>query len=289
MWRGWIVESTPVQSRAKSRGRTAKLERPAILETGSIIAAALASSAPAGAVSPVSGTWVAELGSQQGLPSDRYVVKDGIYSCESCQPRRRYPADGRPHAVAGAPGTSESVAIVDGAAISTRIVQPDLDRTTRMRVARDGRTATYVSIDRRRGISGPLRTEYLARRVAPGPTGSHAVSGTWQGVRYVSVPVRLRTTILTERGDALSYWSGSGYSYTARYGGPFVPIEGPYDGGISVSVRKDGPYRVVETRRRGSRDVQVRTYAVAPDGRRMEMATTDLATGTTFRVTARRR
>jgi hypothetical protein len=261
-----------------------------VLRAGSLAAGAalLASASPVGRSDPVSGAWVADLDSQQGLPTDVYVVKDGFYSCERCQPPRRYPADGRMRPVPGAPGTSESVAIVDEAAISTRIVQPDLDRTTRMRVARDGRTATYVSIDRRRGISGPLRTEYLARRTASGPAGSHAVSGAWRGVRYVSVPVRLRTTILTERGDALSYRSGSGYSYTARYGGPFVPIEGPNEGGLSVSVRKDGPYRVVETRRRGSRDVQVRTYTIARDGRRMEMATTDLATGTTFRVTARR-
>jgi hypothetical protein len=217
-----------------------------------------------------------------------YVVKDGLYSCDSCEPRRRPPADGRLRPVPGAPGTSESVAIVDRTTLSTRIVQPDLDRTTRMRVARGGRTATYVSIDRRPGIRGPLRTEYLARRVAPGPAGSHAVSGTWKGVRYVSVPVELRTTILTERGDTLSYRTGTGYSYTARYGGPFVPIEGPYDGSLSVAVRKDGPFRVVETRRRGGRDVQVRTYAVARDGRRLEMATTDLATGTTFRVAARK-
>jgi hypothetical protein len=263
-----------------------EVRSPAMLALSALAAAA--PSSPARPDGPISGTWIADLGSQQGLPTDIYVVRDGIYSCESCEPRRRYPADGRLRAVPGAPGTRESAAIVDKATLSTRIVQPDLDRTTRMRVSRDGRTATYVSIDRRRGVSGPLRTEYLARRAAPGPEGSHAVSGTWKGVRYVSVPVQLRTTMLAERGDTLSYRSGSGYSYTARYGGPFVPIEGPYDGSLSVSVRRDGPFRVVETRRRGGRDVQVRSYVLAADGRRMEMATTDLATGTTFRVTARK-
>ncbi|HEX8127335.1 MAG TPA: hypothetical protein VF548_17300 [Allosphingosinicella sp.] len=265
------------------------MERLAIVGTASLVAAVLASAAPARPEPPFSGTWVADLRTQQGLPTDLYVVKDGIYSCDSCEPRRRYPADGRLRPVPGAAGISESAAIVDRATLSTRIVQPDLGRTTRMRVAGDGKTATYVSVDRRRGISGPLRTEYLAERVAPGPAGSHAVSGAWKGVRYVSVPVQLRTTILTERGETLSYRTGTGYSYTARYGGPFVPIKGPYDGSLSVSVRKDGPNRVVETRRRGGRDVQARTYTVASDGQRMEMATTDLATGTTFRVAARRR
>jgi hypothetical protein len=251
-------------------------------------AAALVSGGPAGPASPITGTWVADLGSQQGLPTDVYLIRDGIYSCESCTPPRRYPADGRLRPVEGTPGVSEAATIVDSRILSTRIVQPDLDRVTRMKVARDGRSATYVSIDRRRGIKGPLRTEYLARRAGPAPAGAHAASGTWRGVRYVSVPIQLRTTILEDRGDALSYRTGTGYSYTARYGGPFAPIEGPYDGSLSVSVRRDGLYRLTETRRRGSRDVQVRTYSATRDGR-MEIATTDVATGGTFRVTARRR
>ena len=251
-------------------------------------AAAWLAAAPASAESPLSGTWVADLGSQQGLPTDVYEVKDGIYSCESCVPPRRYPADGRMRSVAGSANASEAVTIVDSRTLSTRIVQPDLVRTTRMRVAPDGRTARYVSTDRRRGIRGLLRTEYLAGRAAAGPAGAHAASGSWRGIRYVSVPVQLRTTILTDGGSGLIYRSGSGYSYSARYGGEFVPIRGPYDGGLSVSVRKAGPNRVVETRRRDGKDVQVRTYTVARGGRRMEIATADLATGTTFRITARK-
>jgi hypothetical protein len=252
-------------------------------------AAALGSSAPEKRDSPLTGLWVADLSSQQGLPTDVYVVSGGTYSCESCTPKRRYPADGRLRPVAGSPGASESVAIVDSRTISTRILQPGLARTTRMRVSRDGRTARYESIDRRSGISEPLRTEYAAERTAAGPAGAHAVSGTWRGIRYVSVPLLLRTTSLTDSGGGLAYRTGTGFTYDARYGGEFVPILGPYDGSLSVSVRKVDPYRVLETRRRGNVDVQVRTYTVAPDGRRMEIATTDKATGLTFRVTARRR
>jgi hypothetical protein len=254
-----------------------------------VAAAFLVCAAPEGRESPLTGHWVADLGSQQGLPTDIYRVSGGTYSCESCTPRRRYRADGRLRPVAGSPGVSESVAIVDSRTISTRIVQPGLVRTTRMRVARGGRTARYVSTDRRAGTSGLLRTEYVAQRTASGPAGSHAVSGTWRGVRYVSVPVQLRTTMLTDSGEGLAYRTGIGFFYDAPYSGVFVPILGPYDGSLSVSVRKVDANRAVETRRRGSADVQVRTYTVVRDGRRMEIATTDAATGVTFKVTARRR
>lgn len=249
---------------------------------------ALLSAAPAPRTMPLSGTWVADLDTQQGLPTDVYLLRDGTYSCESCIPRRRYPADGTLRAVSELPQVSESVRIVDARTISTQIVQRDLTRTTLMRVARDGRTATYVSTDRRVGIQGTLRTEYLARRTASGPTGSHAASGTWQGVRYVSVPVQLRTIVLTDRGDLLSYRSGSGYSYAARYGGTFEALSGPYDGGVTVAVRRIDRHRVVETRRRGGNAVQIRTYTVSTDGRSMEIATTDLTTNSTFRATSRR-
>ncbi|HEX8643961.1 MAG TPA: hypothetical protein VF702_08620 [Allosphingosinicella sp.] len=232
------------------------------------------------------GTWIADLTSQQGLPTDVYSLRDGAYRCASCVPAREHPADGRMHAVAQ--NLSEAVTIVDARTIATFIVQPEFSRTTTMRVARDGRTATYVSVDWRRGIQGPLRTTYVARRVAAGPPGSHSVSGSWQGVRYVSVPIQLRTTTLVESATGLSYRTGSGYFYTAAYEGPFVPVGGPYDGSILVSVRKDSSHRLVERRRRGGTDIEVRTYTLAPDGRSMEIATTNLATNTTFRITARR-
>ena len=254
-----------------------------------LLAAALLSATASPQRNPLTGTWVADLDSQQGLPTDVYLIRDGTYSCESCAPPRNYPADGRLRPVASSPAVAEAATIVDSRTLSTRIVQPDLTRTTTMRIARDGQTATYVSIDRRVGIQGTLRTEYLARRTASGPAGSHAASGTWQGIRYVSVQVQLRTTVLIDGGDQLSYRSGTGFSYTASFGEEFVPISGPYDGSISVSVRRLDPYRLVETRRRGSDNIQVRTYTVARDGRSMEIATTNLASNTTFRVTARRR
>lgn len=253
-----------------------------------LVAAALLATAPA-QDRPLTGTWIDDLDSQQGLATDIYLLRDGVYRCESCVPRREYPADGTLRPVSESPRILESVRIVDARTIVTQIVQPGVTRTTRMRVARDGQTARYVSIDRRDGIRGTLRTEYLARRSAAGPAGAHAVSGNWQGLRYVAVPVQLRTTILADHGDGLSYRTGTGFAYTARYDGGYAPIAGPYDGSVSVMIRRLDARRLVETRRRGGADIQMRIYTVAPDGRTMEIATTNLATHSTFRITSRRR
>lgn len=261
------------------------------MKRATILVAALPLLAAASATRdhPLTGRWVADLDSQSGLPTDVYLIANGTYGCESCTPPRRYPADGRLRPVDPSGNVRESVTIVDSRTISTRIEQPDLRRVTTMRVARNGRTADYLSVDRRVGISGELRTRYVARRTAPGPPGSHAVSGTWQGVRYVSVPEELRTTCLTDTGDTLVYRTGTGFSYRARYDGEFVPIQGPYDGSVSVALERVSPHRLVETRRQGARTIQVRTYTVARDGRSMEMASTNTLTGVTFRATARKR
>lgn len=253
-------------------------------------AAAFVLALQAPAASPFTGTWLADLGSQH-LPDhpDVYLVARGRYRCDSCRPARDYPADGRAHAVPGdADVASESVTVAGPRTIVTRIVGPALVRATRMTVARDGRMATYVSIDRRPGVPGTLRSVYLARRIAPAPPGAHPVSGSWQGVRYVSVPDRVRTTMLELDGERFTYAVPIGVSYSATIGGPPVTVQGPYGGRYAAAVRRLDADTLVETRTEGSRPLFERRFHLSPDGRALDIATTDLAAGTTFRITAHR-
>ena len=102
------------------------------------------------------------------------------------------------------------------------------------------------------------------------------------------MPEQVRTTRLRENGDEISYSVPLGYHYTATYGGYFVPLQGPYEGGVTVAVRRASDGSVIETRKREGRVAQTRRYTLSPDGRSMEIATTDPATGATFAITARR-
>lgn len=245
-------------------------------------------SAAAHARSPFDGNWAADLDTQSGLPTDIYLVRDGQYSCKSCEPPRSYPADDKLRPVADDPDkTSEAVRIVSPREIVTRIVGSALIRTTTMKVAPDGRTATYVSIDHRPGIAATLRTEYLARRTAPASSGANAVSGTWQGVRYITVPTELRTTTLRLDGDKLSYSTPLGTTFTATLGGDFVPVHSAHSANVQVAVRRTGPQQIEEHVKQDGKDVLARTFTISPDGRSMETASTDLINGTTFRATSR--
>lgn len=244
---------------------------------------------PAPAKTPFDGDWVADLDAETGLATDIYLVGDGRYTCASCAPPRAYPADGTPHPITGDPDVVlEAVTITGPRTIVTHIVGPPLDRTTTMTVAADDQTATYVSIDHRPGIEVALRTEYLARRTAPAPAGAHPVSGHWQGVRYVSVPALVRTTALRLVGDALSYATPLGTSYTARLGGDYVPVRTARKSSLTVAVRRTGARGIEQKIKRGGQVVEVRTFTVAPDGRSMEIATIDTGQRTTFRSISRR-
>ena len=263
----------------------------AISHTGILVAVVLGihASVPAQAASLFDGDWVADLDSQSGLATDVYLVHDGQYACKSCEPPRAYAADGKPHRVPGDPDViSEAVSVTGPRTIVTHIIGPPLDRTTTMTVAPDDRTATYISIDHRPGSKAALRTEYLARRTVPAPAGAHPVSGSWQGMRYVSVPALVRTTTLRLTRDRFSYSTPLGTSYTARLGGVYMPVRSAHAGGLTVAVRRAGTRRIEERFKRDGRLVETRTLTLAPDGRSIEIATTNPTNGATFRSISRR-
>jgi len=237
----------------------------------------------------MSGRWVADLSTQDATETlDVYEVANGLYACLRCTPPRRYPADGKLRPVPGDPGVSESVTVISPRAIVTRIVSQGRTRETTMTVDAQDRTATYVSIDHRDDLPGTLMTEYLARRVAPAPRGANQVSGSWRGVRYVSVPEALRAVDLHDDGRRFTWAQPTGEHFTASYGGPYAPIQSR-NGVIGLAaVKRVDARTVVETRKAGGKLVMTRTYRLSQDGKSLSMATLNEVTGSTFRATSRR-
>ena len=238
----------------------------------------------------ISGHWVADLSSQK-LPEhlDVYLVANGHYDCKSCAPPRSYAADGKPHPIPGdGEVTSEAVTVLSPRSIRTRIVSPSLVRETTMTASADDSTALYVSLDRRPGVKGVLRTRYIARRVAHGPQGANRVSGSWQGIAYLEVPRKVRTIALRLSGNRLSYSTPTGVSYSAAIGGPPAKVRGPYAGSMTAYVRRLDRLTFVETRRRDGTPLFERTFHLSPDGKLLEISTRDESNGTTFVATSRR-
>jgi hypothetical protein len=157
-----------------------------------------------------------------------------------------------------------------------------------MAVSSDDRTATYVSLDRRPGVPGLLRTRYVARRVAPAPPGANRVSGSWQGIAYLEVPKQVRTIELKLAGDLFSYRTPTGVSYSARLGDGPALVHGPYAGTITASVRRADRRTIVEVRRRDGRPLMKRIYHLSANGSDLEVSTIDETNHTTFKASYRR-
>ena len=107
-------------------------------------------------------------------------------------------------------------------AILTREISPVRVREVTMTVAADGKTATYVAIDKRTDVPGRLRTEYLAERTAPAAAEANLVSGKWRGLRYLSVPMSFRLREFRQDGDHLTVSSPRSGAYSATLDGPFA-------------------------------------------------------------------
>ena len=257
-----------------------------------VFAAAFALAAvPAAARSRFDGLWVTDLDTQMGQAGfDDYLVADGIYKCSSCRPPRSYPADGKMRPVPGDVSViSESVRITGPRTMVSRVLDQEMDRETTMTVAPDGKTATYVSLDKWPEHPKRLRTEYLAKRVAPAPVGAHPVSGRWLGLRYVEVPVEYRSVELDEAGSRFTRIDFRHGRYTATIGGPPAPVTGDGKNIFKASVRAPDARTRVETVMLKGKPLVERTYSLSADGKSLVTTVRDPADGSVFRTTSHRR
>jgi len=240
-------------------------------------AAALADSA-------FDGTWKTRMETMKvtGKP-DQFDLVGGVYTCESCTPEIKVAADGVDHPVSGHPYyDTVAVTVVDIRAV--RIVDKENGREVynmTYSVSPDGRTLSARLTD----YTGPQVASgaFTAKRVAAGPAGSHATSGSWQPEHMSDANDALRTIAyqMTPEGFVMR-WNGQ--SYSARFDGQQYPVEGD-PAHTMVVVHRINANTVVETDYRGGKETDEIRMATAPDGKTMEITDRDLEHEQTTTVT----
>jgi hypothetical protein len=257
----------------------------------SLIGAALALLAPAAAMaaSPFDGTWKTDPKSitTSGKPLVA-VLHDGVFSCVSCAPTYKVKADGAPHALPpDMPYVNQlAVTVVDSHTVRSVGFQGTKQMGEQTwTVSPDGKTLT-VKFDTNPIHAGapPGETTSVYRRLAAGPAGSHAVSGSWHRTAIASLSDSNATVTLKVDGPTITYTSASGTFYHAVAGAKPVPVRGDPTG-LMASVEKMGDRKFVETDWRNGKKVEVDTYTVAPDDKSMTVVEHFLDTG---RVTTER-
>ncbi len=239
------------------------------------------------AQNPFDGTWKADL-SKLKFPAkpDVIVLKDGRYKCPTCIPTKiDVAADGQDQKVTGNPyidtmsvkiedpKTVEIVAKKDGEVVGKEqdVVSEGANRFTSDWTGRNSPDSPEMSV------------KAVHTRVAKGPAGAHALSGSWRTEKATDVSESIATVTYKSTEDGLEMSQPNGTSYSAKFDGKDYPYKGD-PGTTSVSLKRISDRHVEETDKENGKAIVVADMTVAPDGRTMTTVIHDKRAGATFTV-----
>lgn len=240
-----------------------------------LVAAALFSAAilPAQAFadSAFDGTWKGDVSSAK-MPTkpDIYVLKGGMYSCQTCTPAYTIKADGTDQAVTGHPYfNTEAVKVVDDHTVQfTDKKDGKTVTTSSVTVDSDGKTSSFDFTDSSDSNAAPVTGKGTSKKVAAGPAGAHAISGSWITTSFNTMSDNGVTVTYKTDGGMLTMSSPTGQSYTAKTDGTEAPYKG--DPGLtSVKVKMVGKNTLVESDYRSGKLIGRARSTVSKDGKSM--------------------
>jgi hypothetical protein len=240
------------------------------------------------AQSALVGTWKVDVNNLQ-LPTkpSKELLANGVYHCETCVPAYSVKADGQDHQVTGHPYfDSVSITVVDANTIQ------EIDKkggktvtTTKSTVSSDGNTQMFEFTDSSNSSGAPVVGKGEATRVAKGPAGSHAISGSWRTTKFSNVSDNALLITYAVSGTTLKMTSPTGQSYSAPVDGSDSPFMGD-PGQTSVSIKRVDDRTIDETDKRDGKVIGSAHISVAADGKTMTIAWKDALHDTSGKYTA---
>src|SRR5205823_257313 len=112
----------------------------------------------------------------------------------------------------------------------------------------------------------PVTGKGEATRVAKGPAGSHAISGSWRTTKIENLSANAIVWTYKVSGDEITMTNRTGQSYTAKLDGTDAPMKGD-PGMTTVSVKMIGKDTLEETDKREGKVIAVFRMTVANDGK----------------------
>jgi hypothetical protein len=229
---------------------------------------------------PFDGTWVLDVTSSktEGRP-DTYLLQDGQFTCDACQPEVKIPADGKTHKLTGHSYYDEmTVTVVSPQSVkmsTTLNGKKNYDRT--MTVAKDGKSMVEDFLDY--GGSKPASAKFASIRVKSGPAGAHVISGSWRpDEKNTTMSADLTTVTFQESADGLKMSAPTGQSYDAKYDGKEYLTAGD-PGKTMISLQHLGPRKILETDKRNGKVVGSYIMQVSDDGQTIHAVGDDKENG----------
>jgi hypothetical protein len=234
------------------------------------------------------GTWKVDLKTAQ-FPKkpDVYLLQDGMYHCKTCVPPIDVKADGTDQKVSGNPYIDMiNIKVVDDHTImETDKKNGKTVGTSTTTISADGKTMSFEFTDSSDTSKDPVTGKGQETRVANGPAGSHATSGSWRMSKMDTLSDNGLLITYRVANDSLNMTTQTGQSYTAKLDGTETPYKG--DPGItSVMVKRTGKNSFDETDKRDGKVISIAHVSVSADGKTMTISAEDKLHGTTSQVTA---
>lgn len=235
------------------------------------------------AQSAFDGTWKIDMNKAE-FPKkpDVFLLQNGMFECKTCAPPIKIKADGQDQKVTGHPYYDSSAVKV----ISDHEIE-EIDKkngktvaTSKTTISPDGNTLMFEFSDSSNTNAEPVTGKGEETRVAKGPAGSNAISGSWRMAKFETLSDNAITWTYKVNGDELTMTTPTGQSYTAKLDGTEAPYKG--DPGTSgVSVKMSGKDTLEETDKRGDKVLSVSKMTLNPDGKTAKIMVEDKLHGTT--------
>jgi hypothetical protein len=240
--------------------------------------AALLIPMPAAAQNAFDGTWKVDMNKVDfSKKPDVFVLQNGMYACKTCAPPYDVKADGTDQSVSGHPYYDTVVIKVvnDHSIEETDKKNGKVVSTSTSTVSPDGNTLMFEFSDSSNTNGGPPVTgKGEATRVAKGPAGSNAISGSWRTTKIEGLSDNATVWTYKISGDEITMTTPTGQSYTAKLNGSDAPMKG--DPGVtSVSVKMKGKDTLEETDKRDGKVIAVFKMTVANDGKTAKASVDD--------------
>ena len=234
------------------------------------------------------GTWKIDMNKAE-FPKkpDEYLLKDGMYECKTCAPPIKIKADGQDQKVTGHPyyDTAAIKVVNDHEIEETDKKNGKTVATSKTTVSPDGNTLMFEFSDSSNTNAAPVTGKGEETRVAKGPAGSNAISGSWRMSKFENLSDNAITWTYKVNGNELTMISPTGQSYTAKLDGTAAPYKGD-PGTDGVSVKMVGKNTIEETDKRGDKVITVAKTTLQSDGKTAKIVVDDKLHGTTSQFVA---
>jgi hypothetical protein len=229
------------------------------------------------------GTWKIDLSKAQfSKKPDVYLLQNGMWQCETCVPAVNIKADGRDYKV---PNDDPCLGTLSVRVVDDRTVEGankgngKITNTWKATLSPDGNALSFENRFTCNAKSEPITTREEYTRVAKGPAGSHAISGSWAPVEASASENDLGETWKVE-GDKVRYSDSTGQSFVAKLDGTYTAVTGDPSHSLA-SVKLEGKNTLVETVKLKGKVTSIIRMTVAPDDKTMSIVITDTQRGTT--------